>query len=96
MMVDRIIRSKSYLSELLSVPLNMNTVTVQTGLITMIIAALDLAFYLANVSIILSSTAFTFSVLIFSFLAIRPSPSVQLSAFKIIYKLPHEQSQFTT
>ena len=90
MMVDRIIRSKSYLTELLPVPLNMNTVTVQTGLITMVIAALDLAFYLAVVSTVLSSTAFTFSMLIFPFLAIWPSPSFQLSALKIIYKLPHE------
>jgi hypothetical protein len=96
MMVDRIIRSKSHLSELLFIALNMSTVTVQTGLITMIIAVFDLAFYLAVVGIVLSSTAFTFSVFVSSFSAIRPSPSVQLSAFKIIYKLPHEQSQFTT
>jgi hypothetical protein len=96
MMVDRIIRSKSHLSELLFIALNMSTVTVQTGLITMIIAVFDLAFYLAVVGIVLSYTAFTFSVFVFLFSAIRPSPSVQLPAFKIIYKLPHEQSQFTT
>ena len=89
-MVDRIIRSKSHLSELLFVPLNMSTVTIQTGVLTMIIAVLDLAFYLAVVSIVLSSAAFTFSVFIFPLSANRPSPSVQLSAFKIIYELPHE------
>lgn len=90
MLLDRIIRRKSHLSELLFVPLNTSTVTVQTGFITMVIAALDLAFYLAIVSIFLSSAAFTFSVFIFPFSAIRPSPSVQLSAFKIIHQLPHE------